>query len=159
MGAQVGLAIEMEDDMPLFKRVAISLAIALLLPLAAAAQNAPQEQDKSESQAAIKRAGFAGNEMRLAVFNNLNTDCSSAARPDVRIVTPPANGSVRVEALFVAVDRPAGDPRAHCVGKRADSVGVFYKAKNGFVGDDQIVLDIDFKTGTVRHFVYAIEVR
>ncbi|MGP0089987.1 MAG: hypothetical protein ACLPKB_08500 [Xanthobacteraceae bacterium] len=145
--------------MQLFRRVAISLAIAVLFPLAAAAQNAPQDQDRSETPAAIKRTGFVGNDMRLAVFNNLNTDCSAAARPDVRVVTPPANGTVRVEALFIAVDRPAGDPRAHCVGKRADSVGVFYKAKKGFVGDDQVVLDVDFKTGNVRHFVYAIEVR
>jgi hypothetical protein len=95
----------------------------------------------------------------MAVFNVVNTDCSSGTRPNVRIVTPPANGSVRSEAIVMAVDRAAGDPREQCIGKRVESVGVFYKAKKGFVGDDEVVFEVDFKTGFVRRFSYAIEVR
>ena len=66
---------------------------------------------------------------------------------------------VRFDGIVAPVERPAGDLRAMCNGKRAISVGIFYKSNKGFVGADSVVVDIDFKQGFVGHFGYDIEVR
>jgi hypothetical protein len=89
----------------------------------------------------------------------LGSDCSSGPRPDVRIVTAPANGTVRYDAISAPVDRVSYAPRAFCNGKRADSVGIYYKSRRGYVGHDAVTIDVDFKQGFVRRFSYAIDVR
>ena len=43
------------------------------------------------------------------------------------------------------VDRPAGNPRANCNGKPVTAVGIFYKSNVDYVGQDNIVIDVDFK--------------
>jgi hypothetical protein len=40
---------------------------------------------------------------------------------------------------------------------RAD--GVFYKSKGKYTGSEKAVVDVDFRDGTVRRYVYSIEVR
>ena len=141
-----------------------SVALLTLAAGAAAAQEraAPSQEHPAptaETQAPLRRSVFTGNEMRMATFSVLNADCTSGPRPDVRIVTPPANGTVHFDAVVAAVDRPAGDPRVQCNGKRADSVAIFYRARKGFVGEDAVVIEIDFKNGFTRRFAYAIDVR
>ncbi len=74
-------------------------------------------------------------------------------------MTPAANGTVRFDGIIAAVERPPGDFRAMCIGKRVISVGIFYKSNKGFVGADAVVLEIDFKQGFVGRFSYDIEVR
>jgi hypothetical protein len=113
----------------------------------------------AETQPPFRRTVFTGNEMLMGVFNTLASDCSATVRPDVRIVTPPANGLVRFDGIVAAVERQPGDVRAMCNGKRAISVGIFYKSNKGFVGADAVVLEIDFKQGFVGRFTYDIEVR
>jgi hypothetical protein len=113
----------------------------------------------ADTHAPFRRTVFTGNEMLMAVFNTLASDCSAVVRPDVRIVTPPANGVVRFDGIIAPIERPPGDLRQMCNGKRAISVGIFYKSNKGFVGADSVVVDIDFKQGFVGHFGYDIEVR
>jgi hypothetical protein len=113
----------------------------------------------AESHVPFRRSVFSGNEMVMAVFNTLASDCLASVRPDVRIVTPPKNGVVRYDAIMAAVERPSGDPRFACNGKRVISVGIFYKSHPGFVGADAAVVDIDFRQGFIGRFAYDIEVR
>ena len=112
-----------------------------------------------DTRAPFRKIVFSGNEMVMSVFNTLGADCLAAFRPDVRIVAPPANGSVRYDGIIAAVERPPGDPREKCNGRRTISVGIFYKSKPGFVGADSVVIDVDFKQGFVGRFSYDIEVR
>jgi|SRR5690242_16719825 len=112
-----------------------------------------------DTRAPFRKIVFSGNEMVMSVFNTLGADCIAAFRPDVRIVTPPANGSVRYDGIIAAVERPPGDPREKCNGRRTISVGIFYKSRPGFVGADAVVIDVDFKQGFVGRFGYDIEVR
>ena len=83
----------------------------------------------------------------------------ASVRPDVRVVTPPANGTLRYDAIVAAVERPPGDFREKCNGKRVISTGILYKPKPGFVGTDTAVIDVDFRQGFVGRFSYDIEVR
>jgi hypothetical protein len=141
-------------------------ALAALLTLAAhdvRSQEKPAAEAKpkaaAETHAPFRRTVFTGNEMLMGVFNTLASDCSATVRPDVRIVTPPANGVVRFDGIIAAVERPPGDLRVMCNGRRVISVGIFYKSGKGFVGADYVALDIDFRQGFVGRFSYDIEVR
>jgi hypothetical protein len=147
--------------------VGSSCAVVAALLTFASGEVASQEQPAAEAKpkagaethAPFRRTVFTGNEMLMGVFNTLASDCSAVVRPDVRIVTPPANGVVRFNGIIAAVERPPSDLRAMCNGKRAISVGIFYKSNKGFVGADSAVLEIDFKQGFVGRFSYDIEVR
>ena len=148
------------------KSIMAAAAAGVLLTVIAAearSQEKPAAEAKpkaaAETHTPFRRNVFTGNEMLMAVFNTLASDCSAVVRPDVRVVTPPANGVVRFDAIIAAVERPPGDIRAVCNGKRAISVGIFYKSNKEFVGADHAALEIDFRQGFVGRFSYDIEVR
>jgi hypothetical protein len=102
---------------------------------------------------------FTGNETRVLSPNFVNADCTSGPRPDVRVAGQPANGTIRIEPEPVFVSRPAGDQHAQCNGRKVDGVAVFYKSKDGFVGTDKVVVDVDFQRGTVSEFTILVDVR
>jgi hypothetical protein len=102
---------------------------------------------------------FSGNELRLYVLNYVNNDCTSGVRPDVHVVTQPANGTVRLEPVPVTVDRAASDPLSKCNGKKVDGMAVLYTSKFAYVGLDKLVLETDFRTGTIRRYEALIDVR
>jgi hypothetical protein len=140
----------------------------VFFPLAASAQDQKEAPAQAAPKAVITRAVpetvvqrevFTGNEARIAAPNWVNTDCSSGAVPDLRIATPPANGELRQEEITMPIDRPKDNNRAICNGKPVKAMGVFYKSKAGYTGADNVVIDIDFKTGVVRRFNYKITVR
>jgi len=138
-------------------------ALLAVMPAAVRSQERPDAEAKpkaaAETHTPFRRTVFTGNEMLMGVFNTLASDCSASVRPDVRIAVPPANGVVRFDAIIAAVERPPGDIRAVCNGKRAISVGIFYKSNKEFVGADHAALEIDFRQGFVGRFSYDIEVR
>ena len=102
---------------------------------------------------------FSGNELRLYVMNLVNKDCTSGARPDVHVVVPPTNGTVRLEPILFTVDRPATDPNSRCNGKKVDALAVFYTSNPAYVGVDKLVLETDFHTGNIRRFEALVDVR
>jgi hypothetical protein len=105
------------------------------------------------------KSALSGSESRIAAMNYVNMDCSSGPLPEVRIVTPPGSGELRMESIKYAVSRGAKNARAHCNGKIVDAVAVFYKSKADYAGSDEVILEVDFRAGTVKRFVYAIDVR
>lgn len=105
-----------------------------------------------------KKNVFAGNEARISAMHVLNADCTATAIPDIRVVTQPTKGELRLENMQHAVDRDKNDNRFHCNGKIVDAVGIFYKAKDD-KGQDRVVLDVDFKNGTVRRYSYTLNLR
>jgi hypothetical protein len=113
----------------------------------------------SNAQQTTTASVFSGNETRVLAPNWVNTDCTSGLRPDVRIVSPPSNGSIRLEDMQIAVSRNSNNSRAHCNGKQVDAVGVFYKSTENFVGTDKVVIEADFKTGVVHRYTAVIDVR
>lgn len=121
--------------------------------------SAQQAAASAIQETPLNRDAFTGNETRIAAMHYVNTDCSSGPLPDLRIVTAPQNGEYRLDKIIYAVDRKPDDPRASCNGKPVDAVGVFYKSKPDFTGEDGLVVDVDFRTGTVRRFSYKIMVR
>jgi hypothetical protein len=125
-------------------------------PRRVAARPTPKPAFAEERHA---RATLNGVDSRIAAMNFVNMDCSSGPLPEVRIVTAPGSGELRLEPIKYAVSRDKKNSRFHCNGKTVDAVGVFYKSKENFVGLDKLVLDVDFKAGTVKRFVYMIDIR
>jgi hypothetical protein len=107
----------------------------------------------------LSRDVFSGNEVRLAAMNWVNADCTSGPAPDLRIVTAPQNGELRQEEITMPIDRRKGDSRFECNGKPVTAVAVHYKPKAEFTGKDNVVIDVDYKTGAVKRFNYNIGVR
>jgi hypothetical protein len=108
----------------------------------------------------LKKNVFAGNEAQISAMNFVKADCTSGPLPDVRIVTAPSKGEIRFETIQHPVDRAKGNHRENCNGKLVDAVGVFYKAKEGSgVARDKLVLDVDFKNGTVNRYTYTVDIR
>lgn len=142
----------------------LSAAALALSPAIALAQDSKKPAAKAEitrpiAETIVNRDAFTGNEIRIAAMQMVNADCTSGPLPSLRIATAPQNGEQRQEEISVPVDRKSGDPRANCNGKPVNAVGVFYKSKEGFAGKDNVVIDVDFKNGTVRRFNYKITVR
>ena len=126
---------------------------------AAAKPRAAQPKSKSHLEEVYEKELFSGSESRIAAMNFVNSDCSTGPLPEVRVVTPPGSGDVRMEPIKHALNRKKSDHRAHCNGKTVDAVAVFYKSKSDFAGADQVILDFDFKHGTVKRYIFAINIR
>jgi hypothetical protein len=117
------------------------------------------EITKAIPQTHVDRIVLSGNETRLAAPNFLNADCSSGPLPDLRIVAAPKHGTYRTEETSIAAERAAGTSLAACNGKPVNAVAIYYKPGADFTGTDDMMIDVDFKDGHVRRYVYAISVR
>ena len=107
----------------------------------------------------VDKSALSGNKSRIAAMNYVNSDCTSGPLPEVRIVTPPGSGELRMEPIKYAVNRDKKNSRAHCNGTVVDAIAVFYKSKSEYAGADKVVLDVDFKAGQAKRFIYAIDIR
>jgi hypothetical protein len=116
-------------------------------------------QAEGPANEVIAASVLTGREARVAAPHSVQADCTSGQRPEVRLATPPASGSVRLEPIALVVNRKKGDERALCNGKRVDAIGVFYRSNAGFVGQDRVVIEWDLKTGSVRRSTIVVEVR
>jgi hypothetical protein len=126
---------------------------------AGAKRRVAQSKSKSRLEEVREKQAFSGSESQIAAMNIVKADCSPGPLPEVRVVTPPSSGDVRLEPIKYAVSREKSNPRAHCNGKTVDAVAVFYKSKSDFTGADKLVLDVDFRAGTVKRYFYAINIR
>jgi hypothetical protein len=118
-----------------------------------------QPKSKSLLEEVYEKEAFSGSESRIAAMNFVNADCSGGPLPEVRVVTPPSGGDVRMEPIKHTLSRDKKNHRAHCNGKIVDAVAVFYKPKSDFTGADQVVLDVDYKAGAIKRFMFAINIR
>jgi hypothetical protein len=126
---------------------------------AGAKRRAAQPKPKSLLEEVYEKEAFSGSESRIAAMNFVNADCSGGPLPEVRVVTPPSGGDVRMEPIKHTLNRDKKNHRAHCNGKIVDAVAVFYKPKSDFTGADQVVLDVDYKAGAIKRFMFAINIR
>jgi hypothetical protein len=118
-----------------------------------------ESKSKSQLEEVYEKEMFSGNESRIAAMNYVNADCSGGPLPEVRVVTAPEGGDVRMEPIKHTLNRDKKNHRAHCNGKTVDAVGIFYKSKNGFAGADKVILDVDFKEGAIKRYIFAINIR
>ncbi len=134
----------------------VLFALMFALPATAAPKEHKPEIGRAPME--IKRSLFSGSESRLYDMGWLKPDCTTEA-PEIRIVTPPANGDVRFEEAASIVGGNRTELQRLCHGKPATAVRVFYKSKDDFTGTDKFVLDVDTKVGFVQRFAFTMDVR
>jgi membrane protease YdiL (CAAX protease family) len=166
LAKQIGKSVR--ATIPLHAIYNLAVNLPLILIVIALFQNAPPTpQTPPASNSTIgtptatvaKKDVFAGSESSIAAMNYVNTDCTSGAVPEVRVVTRPANGIVRLQTMAIPISRQQTDPLSRCNGKFVNAMGVYYKSNEGFTGSDTVVLDVDFRHGQVRRFIYNLTVR
>ncbi len=138
-------------------RLTFILTVSSVLAMTAGLE--AQEVLKFDVGQQSKKTVFAGGEARLAAYNYVLSNCTSGPRPDVRVLKSPANGDLRFDQITVPIDRAKDNRRAHCNGKDVEAVGVYYKPKEGFTGEDRITIDTDWKNGSVSRYTYVVNVR
>ncbi|QUS42351.1 hypothetical protein RPMA_10260 [Tardiphaga alba] len=110
----------------------VSAALALALPAALA-----QEQ-------VVERAakGVAAKDIRVGVYLNVQQDCSSGTLPAIRLLSPPANGTVNIKRGKVSATN-----YKQCLALEVPGFVAFYKSKPDFSGTDTVTLEVKYPGG------------
>ena len=121
-------------------------------------QKKSQKANLQSSESEVRRSVFSGNELRLGVHWSVNPDCTTQL-VDVRIAKAPSNGEVVFKETQAVIEMNKNSPRSHCNGRPATGVGLYYTSREEFAGQEKFMIDIDYKTGTIRRFNYIVDVR
>jgi hypothetical protein len=108
-----------------------NLALALLGLLCAVAPAWGQEKLFRSVDAA------PGRETRLAIIGNVSKECAPGARPEVKVVRPPKNGTLAIRS---GKTKPGS--LARCPNLEVPAEGIFYTPNPSFSGADEIVYSV-----------------
>jgi hypothetical protein len=106
----------------------------------------------------LERRLFSGNEARLADYGWLNRDCSMLPQPDVRIITSPKKGNLRLEHASMQVPKGQTATQKNCSGKPINAVQIYYRSNEKTSGRDNLVFEVDTKLGWIFRYTYLIDV-
>ncbi|THD45273.1 MAG: hypothetical protein E7774_08385 [Bradyrhizobium sp.] len=93
----------------------------------------------------------------IAHVSNVNPDCTSRGDTEVRIMTEPTSGALRM-AKQLGYGHFTGDYE-QCSTRKVAGVSVYYTPQKGFIGSDSVQLDVFFPNGVERIENYAITVK
>lgn len=127
--------------MPVLNRVfAVPALFLCLFGLAAQAQTDNAMRD-------VKAA--PGKDARVAIYTNIRSDCTSGPLPSIRLVAPPAHGTVTVKRGTLKATNIK-----ECLATEVPVLVAFYRAAETFNGSDTFDLEINFGGGRkqVQHF-------
>jgi len=118
---------------------------ALLSTLAASAE----AQDSTYRSA----KAHSGQRLQLSAHFTLKPDCSASPAPEIRVITPPSNGTLSIRAGTVRSQR-AGS----CSNIELPARIVFYQSNVGYTGPDQVTMEVKKADGSTEAQSVAITV-
>jgi hypothetical protein len=133
------------------KRKSASRGCAVLLALTLATGAAAQVYGRGN------KTMVAGGTLLLAHYASINADCSSRGRTEVRIVSGPTSGVVRV-AEGLGYGHFGGDYQ-QCGNSKGIGANVTYTPQRDFIGTDSIQLDVFYPSGVERIDTFTITVK
>lgn len=86
--------------------------------------------------------GPSAKPIRVGVYLNVQPDCSSGALPTIRLLSPPANGTVDVKRGKVTATN-----YKQCLALEVPGYVAFYKSKPDFIGVDVVTLEVKYPNG------------
>lgn len=101
------------------------------------------QSQSSTVQRATK--GVSNQEIRIGVYVNVRPDCTSGPLPTIRLLTPPANGTVVVKKATVNATN-----YKQCLALQAPGYVAFYKSHAGYSGTDTARLEVTFPGGRIE---------
>lgn len=84
----------------------------------------------------------AGRDVRVGIYTNIRQDCTSGPLPAIRLVVPPAHGSVTVKRGTLKATN-----FKQCLATEVPAFVAFYRATGGFNGADEFELEIGLSGG------------
>jgi uncharacterized membrane protein len=113
--------------------LALALALLCLSALAASAQSSRVERQ-------VK--AMAGRDMRVGVFLSIRPDCTAGQLPAIRLVTPPAHGTVTVKRGTLKATN-----FKQCLATEVPAFVALYRSAADFNGTDEFELEVTFAGG------------
>ena len=99
-----------------------------------------------------------GARLRVAFETALNPDCSPLGETVVRIVTPPAHGTVTVESGKGFTAYASTNQRYHCNEKSTPGKFIYYKSSPVYAGSDTLTYQAIYPNGTSQQDVVNLSV-
>jgi len=128
-------------------------------PPAAPVKTSASPSDKGSRTLELTRATTAEQKSRLDFLYDLQPDCSSAGKLEVRVLEQPQHGTLAIENGQAFTGFPQDDKRAGCNAHQSDGMLVFYQPGADYRGADSITLSVTSPvTGDLKRH-YAIDVK
>ncbi len=92
----------------------------------------------------IERAakGPAAKDIRIGVYLNVQPDCTSGALPALRLLTPPANGTLNIKRGKITATN-----YKQCLALEVPGFIAFYRSKPDFAGVDVVTIEVKYPGG------------
>jgi hypothetical protein len=86
--------------------------------------------------------GPTSKSIQVGIYLNVQPDCTSGTLPAIRLVTPPANGTVSIKQGKVRATN-----YKQCLALEVPGFIAFYQSKPDFVGTDMVVIEVKYPQG------------
>ena len=114
-------------------QAAIGLVALLISTSVAAAQSRTVERTAR---------GPSAKDIRVGVYLNVQPDCRSGTLPAIRLLAPPANGTVNVKRGKITATN-----YKQCMALEVPGFIALYRSKADFVGTDTLTLEVKYPHG------------
>jgi hypothetical protein len=105
------------------------------LPAIALAQPAPTTVERNAK-------GQTAKNIQVGLYINVRTDCTSGPLPTIRLVSPPANGTLTIRRGKVNATN-----YKQCLALEVPGFVAFYKSKADFTGTDVATVEVKYPHG------------
>lgn len=95
----------------------------------------------------------AAKQVRLAMVGNITKECTPGPTPEVKVVTPPKNGT-----LALRTGKTKAGALARCPKLEAPAQALFYQANPKFNGSDEVVYEVKRADGRNQSVTVKINV-
>lgn len=92
----------------------------------------------------VERAakGPPAKDIRVGVYLNVQPDCTSGTLPALRLITPPANGTLNIKRGKVSATN-----YKQCLALEVPGFIAFYRSKPDFAGVDVVMIEVKYPGG------------
>jgi hypothetical protein len=94
-----------------------------------------------------------GKPLRIGVYANVEKDCKIGPPLEVKVLTPPKNGSLAVRNVKIKTDRIK-----NCPGLEVPVQAVLYQSNASYKGPDEVVYEVKQPDGKIRSHTVRITV-
>jgi hypothetical protein len=86
--------------------------------------------------------GATAKNIEVGLYLNVKPDCTSGTLPGIRLVEPPANGTVTIKQAKVRATN-----YKQCLALEVPAFIAFYQSKPDFSGIDKVVIEVKYPEG------------
>lgn len=86
--------------------------------------------------------GPSAKSFQVGVYLNVQPDCTSGTLPALRMITPPANGTLSIKRGKVTATN-----YKQCLALEVPGFIAFYQSKADFIGTDEVTIEVKYPQG------------